>query len=79
MGVVACPEKTFSAPRRASTLQVSTLQASTLQAAAAKPARGFFARIMDGIIAARTEQAERAFARYQRLSGDAGAGDGRRA
>lgn len=35
-----------------------------VDASAAKPAKGFFARMMDAIIAARVAQAERELARY---------------
>lgn len=42
---------------------------ATVAAPAAKPAKGFLARLMDAIIAARTEQAERELARYVHLHG----------
>lgn len=45
--------------------------AGTPKAAAkpAEPAKGFFARLLDAVIAARTEQAERELARYVQLHG----------
>lgn len=42
--------------------------ASTPKAAAA-PAKGFFARVMEAIVAARMEQAERELARYVQVNG----------
>ncbi|MEP9352115.1 hypothetical protein ABLE93_00800 [Xanthobacter sp. KR7-65] len=43
--------------------------ARSAKAQSSQPAKGFFARLLEAVIAARTEQAERELARYVHLNG----------